>query len=154
MEATRNSDLSRTKARTSSIVRLLMKVLVLSVVMCAAVALALYSRTPPTHVGDSYDDDLPFRPRVIYSGSSVAVVNTETKPYYDVQLTLFVDRSTCRANLGTIDAGTLARVPLGQFKFDDGTGFDSISSTARLLEVRARFEGREVHRDLPPPTVK
>lgn len=66
----------KTQSRRSRVLSILMRAVVLSGVLIAAAGVALYSRTAPTHVGDSYDDDLPFRPRVIYSSSSITVVNT------------------------------------------------------------------------------
>ena len=150
MEEPRDRDLSATQNVTTRAV-VVLKVVVLSGVLVLAVAVALYSRTATTHVGDSYGDSLPFRPRVIYSGSSITVVNTETAPYSEVQLTLFAGRTACRISLGTIDPGAQVSASISDCKFDDGTSFDGDSSTAKLLEVRARFRDREVHRDLPPP---
>jgi hypothetical protein len=141
----------KTQSRRSRVLSILMRAVVLSGVLIAAAGVALYSRTAPTHVGDSYDDDLPFRPRVIYSSSSITVVNTETEPYSDVQLTLFVGWSSCHATLGTIEPGALASIPFTHCQYDDGNFFDPLSSSAKLLEVRAHFKGWEVHRDLPPP---
>src|SRR5262245_22273562 len=111
--------MEESKNRDLRVALVLIKAVMLAGVLAAAAAVALYSRTAPTHVGDSYDDDLPFRPRVIYSSSSITVVNTEAEAYSDVQLTLFVGTSACRATLGTINPGAIARVPLTECKYDD-----------------------------------
>jgi hypothetical protein len=151
MEEPQERDLSATQNQRTRITVLVMKVIALSAVLVLAVGVALYSRTAGTHVGDSYEDNLPFRPKVIYSSSSITVVNTETEPYSEVQLTLFFGRSACQMSLGTINPGSRASTSLSECKFDDGTFFDPVASTAKLLEVRARFKQQEVHRDLPPP---
>jgi hypothetical protein len=141
----------RVGSSLAHVVLVLLKAVVLSGVLVLAVGVALYSRSASTHVGDSYDDNLPFRPRIVYSSSDITVVNTETEPYYEVQLTLFVGWTACRVMLGTINSGSQVSIPLTEFKYDDGTFFDPISSRAKLLEVRARLKGQDVHRDLPPP---
>lgn len=116
-----------------------------------AVAVAIYWRSAPPHEDDRYADTLPFRPKVAYSGADVTVTNAGGQPYLDTQLTLFVGWTACHARLGTIPPGEKMSIPLRAFMYEDGTRFDPDATKAKLLEVRARMGGYEVHRDLPPP---
>jgi hypothetical protein len=121
------------------------------VVLTIAIAVGLFWRNGVSHVVDSYSDTLPFRPKIIYSGSDITVTNTGEEPYLDTQLTLFVGWTTCHASLGTISPGSSASVSFSAFVYEDGKHFEPTISRAKLLEVRARMNGYEVHRDLPPP---
>lgn len=78
-------------------------------------------------------------------------MNTEEEAYFDTQLTFFVGWTKCHAQAGTIGPGQEARIPLHTFVFEDGKRFDPGTMKAKLLEVKARMGGYEVHRDLPAP---
>src|SRR5678810_960398 len=87
----------------------LLKTLGIALTVCTILALtaalALVWRSPDRHVGDSYPDTLPFRPKIIYVGRNITVLNPENAPYIDTQLTLFVGTTRCHASAGTIEPG-------------------------------------------------
>jgi hypothetical protein len=119
--------------------------------LAAAVLVALQWRVEPLLPEDPYRDALPFRPRVSYRGAEVIVSNPGSETYAETELTLFAGWTSCRAWVGAVPAGETVRVPLHEFKYEDGSRFDPDAGRARLLEIKARMGGREVHRDLPPP---
>jgi hypothetical protein len=94
---------------------------------------------------------VPFRPRVTYQSSDVVVGNTETEPYFDLSVNVYVGGTLYSAPLGTLAPGETKRCHLRSLTNNRGETFDPNAAGVSELEVRARFKGYAVHKDFPPP---
>jgi hypothetical protein len=108
------------------------------------------SSPKPTNDNDLYAT-IPFRPKVVYDASSVAVTNTEEEPYLDVILNIYVGAVLYRAHIGSIQPGETITCPLQNLINDQGESFHPGMPRTSELEVRARFRGYDDHKDFPPP---
>jgi hypothetical protein len=127
------------------------RIATVSIVLAAALAAALlWRRGPTTNTSDPYAA-VPFRPKVTYDSSSVAVTNTEEEPYLETSLNVYVGATLYRAQVGTIRPGETVTRPLRGLTDGRGRSFEPGSPRTSELEVRARFRGHDVHRDFPPP---
>lgn len=121
-----------------------------AVILALAVAAALHRRRPAANPSDPFAA-VPFRPRVTYESSDVAVSNTEGEPYLDTSLHLYVGAIRYSARVGTIRPGETVKRSLRSLTNEHGESFAPGAPRTSQLEVRARFGGYEVHKDFPPP---
>jgi hypothetical protein len=94
---------------------------------------------------------IPFQPRLSYESSNAIITNTETEPYFDVSLHVYVDGTLYSAPVGTISPGETVKRPLSSLKNQRGENFDPERKGISELEVRARFKGYAVHKDFARP---
>jgi hypothetical protein len=97
---------------------------------------------------------IPFRPRVTYESGNVLVTNTETEPYFDTSVNIYVDGTLFRDELGTVNPGETKQLPLSRLTNESGERFDTGQGRISELEVRARFGGYAVHKDFPAPSMR
>ncbi|HKP39083.1 MAG TPA: hypothetical protein VJT71_19650 [Pyrinomonadaceae bacterium] len=94
---------------------------------------------------------IPFRPKLTYESSNVSVTNTESEPYLDTSVHIYVDGTLYSAQIGRINPGETVTRLLSSLTNERGESFDPGSSRVSELEVRARFGRYAVHKDFPPP---
>ena len=123
---------------------------VVLLVLSFAILAVACARHPPSAPGNS-PTAVPFRPRLIYESSNVSVTNTESEPYLDTSLHIYVDGTLYSAQLGRIGPGETITRPLRSLTNERGESFDPGRSGISELEVRARCGGYAVHKDFPPP---
>ena len=121
-----------------------------AIILALAVAGVLHRRRPAANPSDPLAA-VPFRPRVTYESSDVAVSNTEGEPYLDTSLHLYVGAVRYSARVGTIRPGESVRRSLRSLTNERGESFAPGAPRTSQLEVRARFGGYDVHKDFPPP---
>lgn len=128
------------------------------------VSAILWHRQSPNVASDPYAT-LPFRPAVTYDSWNVSIRNTETAPYLNTSLRIYVGGTLYSMQVGTIQPGETVTHSLLSLTNEHGNKFDpnsvgsnsgsvgAIPSDVRLseLEIRASFRGHEVHKDFPPP---
>jgi hypothetical protein len=88
---------------------------------------------------------------VTYDSLGVTISNTEQEPYLDTRLNLYVGVTIYSVQVGTMRPGETITRSLRTFSNERGENFDPDNQKAILLEVKARFSGYDVHKDLPPP---
>ena len=97
---------------------------------------------------------IPFRPRITYESGNVLVTNTETEPYFDTSVNVYVDGTLFSDDLGTINPGETKQLPLSRLTSESGERFKTGQGRISELEVRARFGGYAVHKDFPAPSTR
>ena len=130
--------------------RILCGAVALLVSVSAIFALVRWRQSRSAKASDPFAT-IPFRPRVTYEFANVRVTNTETEPYLDTTVNIYVDGTLFRAELGTINPGETKQLPLARLINESGKGFNSALGRLSELEVRARFGGYAVHKDFPAP---
>jgi hypothetical protein len=131
--------------------RIALALLALGVVFAVVfIGVPRWRRSPIANTNDGYAA-VPFRPRVAYEALNVSVSNTETEPYLDTRLIVYVGAVVYSAQIGTIRPGETVTRSLRSLTNQQGDRFDPAATHKSELEVRARFGGYDVHKDFPAP---
>ena len=120
------------------------------VVTVVFIGVSRWRRSPIADTSEPYAP-VPFRPKVTYDASDVSVSNTETEPYLDTRLIVYVGAVVYSAQIGTIRPGETVTRSLRTLTSQQGESFDPTAPHKSELEVRARFGGYDVHKDFPAP---
>jgi hypothetical protein len=131
--------------------RIALALLALGVVLTVVfIGVSRWRRSSIANTSDPYAA-VPFRPKVTYEASNVSVSNTETEPYLDARLIVYVGAVVYSAQIGTIRPGETVTRSLRGLTNEQGESFDPTALHKSELEVRARFGGYDVHKDFPAP---
>lgn len=125
--------------------------LAITIVLALVIVGWLYWRRGSPAEADDLYATVPFRPSVTYESSSIAVTNTEREPYFDTSLRVYVGSTLYTARIGPISPGETRTCPLRSLTNERGESFEPGLPRTSELEVRARFDGYDVHKDFPPP---
>jgi hypothetical protein len=95
--------------------------------------------------------NIPFHPRLVSDQRGVTMTNTETAPYLDTRINIYVGWTKYTAQVGTLSPGESASREFGDFTNEKNEVFDPANQKAAHIEVQARYQGYEDHKDFPPP---
>ena len=143
--------------------RILLFALATSLILSVVVLSGCRSQRQSTNVSSDPYATLPFRPAVTYDSWNVSIRNTETEPYLNTSLRIYVGGTLYSMQVGTIRPGETVTHSLLSLTNEHGDRFNpnsvpsnsnsvgSTSSSVQIseLEVRATFRGHESHKDFP-----
>ena len=146
-----SAEASATGNARLTIFRILLWAVAAAVVLALAIVVTLHWRRQSTAGASDTYNTIPFRPKVTYDSLNVIISNTETEPYLDTSLNLYVGATLYSVQIGTIRPGETITRSLGNLTNERGESFNPHLPRISELEVRARFGGYDVHKDFPPP---